>query len=208
MPQPLETLNPMQQQTRQTLNQRLQPFLSNTLQQKSPSFEPIRQQALGTFQSQIVPQLAEMFGGGSYGSLSGPLQARLSSAGGQLASNLGAQEAQFGQQQYGYDTQRLNALLGHALRPTQEFQQESPGFIQSLIGTLPGIAEAYFSPGSAGLNALSNVFGGGSQKQQGDEGTQEVIMLLKQLLQGQGASPGASQYYGSSPLYSNLNSYL
>ena len=100
------------------IQKQLQPLLMQALQglggdqsQLTRGFQPIKQNALRTFNQDIVPSLAERFtstGGGHDLSSSGAFASQLGSASSDLASMLGAQEAQYGQN----EKQSLMQLLG------------------------------------------------------------------------------------------------
>jgi len=82
----------------------------NRIDNPSQGFEPIRQNALNTFNQQIVPGLAHKFSTSGDNALSSPVfHSQLSGAGANLSSDLSALEAQFGQrnQQLGLDELRL-----------------------------------------------------------------------------------------------------
>ena len=71
-------------------------------------FQPIQQNALNTFQNQILPDIAERFGGANALNSSGYAGA-LSQAGTGLAERLAAMQSEYGQrqQQFGLDQSKL-----------------------------------------------------------------------------------------------------
>jgi len=127
-------------QQQQVQNQLLQGSMAG-LGSLQPSFEPIRQQALGTFQEQIVPTLAERFTslGGSGSRLSSPAFAsQIGQAGAGLSRDLAAQEQGFNQQQQEF----LRSLLGMGLQRQYEpiYEPQQPGFLQQFL--LGGLQQA------------------------------------------------------------------
>jgi hypothetical protein len=70
----------------------------NRINNPSQGFEPIRQNALNTFNQRIVPSLTHQFSAsGSNAPSSGTLLSQLSGAGADLSSDLASLESQFGQ---------------------------------------------------------------------------------------------------------------
>lgn len=153
--QQIQNFNPQQQQAlAQLLSQGLGGLggLQNQYQQQMgqqqqlPEFGQIASNATRRFQQEIVPGIAERFNALGAGR-SGALQGALYGAGANLASNLGAQESQFGlqraqlgQQQQGLNLQNLGQqsnlfqnLAGLGLQPQfqNQFRPSQPGFLQN-----------------------------------------------------------------------------
>jgi hypothetical protein len=114
-------------QTMQGLHQ----LLSMGLQgwgQNQPDFGPIKQNALNTFNSDIVPTIAERFAGTSR--RSSGLEGSLGAAGAGLASNLGAMEQGFNQN----NRSQLLQLLQLGTQPQYDnaYKTRQPGFAENL----------------------------------------------------------------------------
>lgn len=103
--------------------------LSNPYQ----GFEPIKQNALQSFQQDIVPMLTERFAGSGSNALSSPqLQTNLSSAGSNLAQRLAGMQSEYGMQN------KRNALaqLQLGLQPRFSYQRTGgPGALQSFAAS-------------------------------------------------------------------------
>lgn len=92
-------------------------FGLNNPQSQYEGFEPIAQQATNQFNQQTVPNLAERFTSMGNSSLSSPLFAsQLGQAGAGLQSDLAAQRAQYGQQNFG----NIMSMLQLGLNPYAE----------------------------------------------------------------------------------------
>ena len=92
----------------------------------SKGFEPIRQNAIDTFNKRTVPELAHMFSAsGSNAPSSGTLLSQLSGAGSDLSSNLAAQESLYGQENIGLGLKELG--LGLSPQYDQGIQQGAGG---------------------------------------------------------------------------------
>ena len=117
------------------MNQLLQ-SLMGMLQGSPQSYEQFEKPLMRQFNEQIIPQLAEGFGGLGATSSSGAQNA-FAGAGTDLMERLGAQRGQL--QQGSMD--RILQMLGMALNPTQEtvMRGRSPGFLDQLGG---GIGQA------------------------------------------------------------------
>lgn len=173
------------------IEQMLQQGLAG-LQGGAPSFAPIRERAMKTYQEDIVPSLAERFGGmGAQGS-SGFREA-ISKGGTDLASTLAAMESQFGQQQFG----NLMQMLGVGLTPTEEtgYFAGRPGF---LGGVAPGLGQGLgglLAPIGAGIGTAIGGPVGGAAGGAAGAGTNKLIQLLMSLFgsgQGQQQNRGVS----------------
>jgi len=127
-------------QQEQGLNQILQNALQR-MQNPSAGFEPIRQQALNTYNQQIAPQLREGFNLTGFSPSSPSFERQLASSGANLSNMLASQQAQYAQNAYGQGLQ--GAQLG--LTPTfenmiQPGQQSQPGLFESLLSGLGPLA--------------------------------------------------------------------
>ena len=118
----------------------------------SQGFQPIADQAMSRFRSEIVPSLAERFTGlGTGARRSSAYTGALGQAGAGLASDLASQQAQYGSQRMS----GLAQLLGLGMQPQFEnvHRTESPGALQMMggpllkagLGGLGGAAEMYSS---------------------------------------------------------------
>lgn len=125
------------------------------LQNPTQGFEPIAQNAMQQFQSNIIPSIAERFTALG-GQRSSGFQNALQQGAVGLSSNLAAQKAQFGLQNQG----QLMNLLGMGLKPNFEYayQQPEPGF---LGGALGGLSQGLGSLGTAGLGQYLGIGGSG-----------------------------------------------
>lgn len=127
------------QDTMQGLQQLLNMGLQGW-QQNPASFDPIRQNALNTFHQNIVPTIAERFAGTSR--RNSGLEGSLGAAGAGLASNLGAQEQMFNQQ----NRNQLLQLLQLGTQPQFEsvYKTKQPGFLENAaVGALPSFIQNY-----------------------------------------------------------------
>jgi hypothetical protein len=137
--------NPEQQQMFQQMLQSGQ----NMWQNPYEGFEPIRQNALNTFNQQVVPGLAERFGAMTGGAMSSPAFAsQLGAAGQQLSQGLAGMESQYGQQNR---QQALQAMqMGGSRQFENMFMPRQPGLVESSI---PGALQAAGKIGGAALGA-------------------------------------------------------
>jgi len=118
--QMLERFDPAQ---REAMIQALEQGVKN-VENPYSGFDAIKQDALRTFFSDVVPRLQTMFSGSGNNSVSSPiLQTNISSAGAELASRLAAQQAQYGQtnKEFGLRQQELG------LQPRYSGGQYTPG---------------------------------------------------------------------------------
>lgn len=119
-------------------------FLVNILESaKSDSqnpyegFEPIRQDALRTFYSDIVPRLYENFTASGNNAISSPvLHQNLSSAGAELASRLAALQSNYGMQNKQFALSK--GQLGLTSPYTQSMVPGYTGLIPGLLGMASG----------------------------------------------------------------------
>lgn len=172
--QSIPRYSPQQQQASQSI-------LGSGLQSlKNPyqGFEPIKNQAMNTFNQQIIPGLAERFTSGTGGATSSPsLAAQLGQAGSNFGTDLASLQSQFGQQNMGNILQMLQ--LG--LQPEQQYYpvSQQPGFAQSYG---PGLLSLL------GRGGLAYATGGGSE---GIMGLLKAISALVNPTQQQ--QPGMQQ---------------
>ena len=144
----LNLFNQFKPEQIQALSQLLQQGLANTSPQNQPNalegFAPIKQEALGTFQQDIVPYLQNQLSYGGDNAISSPqLHTNLSQAGSGLAQRLASLESQ-----YGVENRRLNqgqqqlglqqAGLGLTPQYQSVFQNSQPAGWQSLLNNLIG----------------------------------------------------------------------
>lgn len=101
------------------------------------NFEPLEQQAMTQFQSEIIPSIAERFAGTGARN-SSAFQSALGQAGSGLAQNLAALKAQYGYQSSLNRQQNALNMLGMGLRPSFEnvFRPETQGLFGGLIPSL------------------------------------------------------------------------
>jgi hypothetical protein len=107
-------------------------------QQNQPNFGPVKQNALDTFNRDIVPSIAERFAGTSR--RSSGLEGALGAASAGLSSNLGAMEQGFNQQ----NRNQLLQLLQLGTQPQYEsvYKTRQPGFGENLaVNALPSLIE-------------------------------------------------------------------
>jgi hypothetical protein len=129
-------------------------------------FEPIEQQAQRQFQTQTVPAIAERFTAMGGGQRSSAFQAALGRSGADLASQLGAQKAQYGLQQQGLGLQQAQA----GLQPQYSQAYYQPSNFEELLGGQLGSAGGDFlqsllkSPAEGLMNKLGDVLGYGGNK--------------------------------------------
>jgi hypothetical protein len=182
----ISTLNPQQQQ----LQTQAGNLAFEGLKNPTTGFQPIEQQAREQFQTSTIPSLAERFTSmGSGGQRSSAFQGALGQAGAGLEGNLAALRSEYGLRQQGLSQN----LLGQALHPNFEnyYQPNSPGFLESSLGSLAGAGGQY---GSMMLGQQLGGFGRyGQQNQnqnqmQGGQATNALLSQILQLLQRQGAA--------------------
>jgi hypothetical protein len=152
--QQLPTLSPDQMQLLQSLTGGLQKPLSSALGNlesilsgKQGAFEQLERPALRQFEQQIIPKIAEVFGGEGALSSSG-FQQSLSQAGANLAENLASKRMEA---QSGALNQLMN-LLGTAQKPRFQYQQ-IPGSSGALSGILGGLGSGIGTGLTAGVPA-------------------------------------------------------
>jgi hypothetical protein len=155
----------------------------------APSFEPIRERAMKTYQEDIVPSLAERFSGIGAQRSSGFREA-LSKGGTDLASTLAGMESQFGQQRFG----NLMQMLGVGLTPTEE-----TGYFAGREGALGPLSQAAGSYLPAIGGAAGTAMGGPVGEAVGT-GAGGLLSLLLSLLgqQAQQQQPAGSISYRQS----------
>lgn len=179
----------------------------------APSFEPIRERAMKTFQEDVVPSLAERFTGAGARRSSG-FQEALAKGGTDLASTLAAMESQFGQQRFG----NLMQMLGAGLTPQEEtvYFGAQPGFLGGLapgigagagglLSALPGAIGTYMG-GAAGGAAGGPLGGAGGAAAGGALGAGaskfiQFLMSLFQKSQQGGRGGGVSMDPSQNPVY-------
>jgi hypothetical protein len=155
-------------------------FLSNKgrnmIENPMQGFEPIKQNALNTFNQQVVPSLAERFTAHTGGGISSPsFASQLGQAGAGQANQLAAMGAQFGQNQ-----QEIGRnLLGMGLTP--QFENEyHPGGPTALSSAFSGAGQGF---GALGGHYMNDFFGQQSQDRLLDQAKQWYAMM----------NPGAGQ---------------
>lgn len=108
------------------------------MQDPYKGFDPIRQQALNTYNQQLVPSLAERFTSmGAGNALSSPAFAsQLGQMSQGLSENLAAMMARYGQQNQEFGSH----LMGMGMQPQFEntYIPESQGFLSGMLGGLGG----------------------------------------------------------------------
>ena len=153
--QSFSQLNPQQQQLLTSLLSQLGGPLQQGLQNiggllsNSPdAFKAFEAPAMRQFQEEVLPQLAEGFGGLGAQSSSGAQQT-FARAGERLSENLSAQRAGLQQNALG----QLMGFLGQGLSPTQQnvIRPSTPGFLGAIT---PGIGQG----GILGLLKALKVF--------------------------------------------------
>lgn len=114
-----QTQYPRYTQPQMQFIESLLPLLSQELGEgQTLDFGPIAEQAQRRFEQRTVPGLAERFTAMTGGRASSPsFAAQLGQAGGELQSDLAAQQARYGLQAQQLKNQRLSTLLGGALQP-------------------------------------------------------------------------------------------
>lgn len=140
--------NPLQMQLMQQLIQGIGPgigqgtdFLTKLLSGDESIFKEIEAPMIRQFEQQTVPGLAERFTAqGSGGQSSSAYQQQLGAAGSRLAQDLASQRA-------GYRMSALDRLLSQAQAASSmqpySFVPRTPGFFESLIGSIPSAIAAY-----------------------------------------------------------------
>lgn len=129
------------------------------LQQSPYSFEPIKQQALSTFQQDIIPSLAERFAGLGATNSSG-FTGELARAGTGLSRDLASLQSQYNLQQQG----SLQNLLGLGLQPQnqQYYRLPQQGFLGQAAQLAPLLLSIFGPAGTAagaGISGLSALGG-------------------------------------------------
>lgn len=167
-----QRFTPPQQNIINQLSSYLQPGAGNLALpgNNKLSFEPIRQNALNSFNQKIVPSIAERFqslgGAGTEGGAtsSGALQQQTYGAGADLSSQLAALEAQYGLQQQGQESNNYFNLLQQGLAPQFDYgvipgQQSGVRQLWNGVkGMVPGAVLGGLQGGPAG--AALGAFGG------------------------------------------------
>lgn len=124
-PEGQQAISRFSPEQRQALNEALKSGRSR-IDNPSQGFEPIRQNALNTFNQQIVPGLAHRFSTSGDNALSSPVfHSQLSGAGANLTSDLAALEAQFGQKNIELGQRELG--LGLSPQYDQGINQQAGG---------------------------------------------------------------------------------
>ncbi len=160
----------------------LQQALQGLQQQGTPSFGPIREEALRRFSEEGIPSIAERFtsmGGTRKGSSAFGQQVGSARAG--LESQLAGQEQQFGQQ----NLQNLMQMLGVGLQPqfeTTHFPQD-PGTMGQLgAPLLAGLGTGIGTGATYALQSFLNKKGNQDTK----EANPELAAIIRMLLAKQG----------------------
>lgn len=171
------------------------------LKEGPPSFEPIRERAMKTYQQDILPSLAERFTSMGAQRTGGFGEARQRS-GEDLSSTLAAMESQFGQQQFS----NLMQMLGVGLEPTEEtgyfggdqglFKGLIPGISKGIGGmmkAIPGAVGSYYGAKAGGT--LGGAAGGPPGAVAGAAGGMGLQKLFEWLMsairsRGQGGDSG------------------
>lgn len=140
------------------------------LQNPYAGFEPIAQNAINQYQTQVVPSLAERFTSmGKNLPTSGAFTSQLNQSGDQLQKALAAMQAQYGQQQQ----QNALGLLNFGNQPQFENIYQ-PAEHTPLSGVLAGISAG---AGALGMQGLENYFmspGAAKQPQSAAQTEQEL----------------------------------
>jgi hypothetical protein len=158
-------LTPQQQAAQNQFLQMGMQGLQNANQDPYAGFEPIEQNAMSQFNSQIIPSIAERFTGSQRSS---GFQSALQQGAQGLASNLAAQRAQYGLQnrQLQQNDQRLaQSLLGMGMQPSFQYSQQQyiPGGHTGFSGALSGLSSALGQ--AADMPGINELFSGGGQQQ-------------------------------------------
>ncbi len=136
------------------------------IQNPYQGFQPIAQNAIGQFQRQVVPSLAERFSSLGNNALSSPaFGSQMGQASDDLQERLAALQAQYGLQQQGLG----QSLFGMGQSPEFEnvYTAGGPSFLSGLFG---GLGQGM---GSLGMMGAQQRWGGGQQNDQ----------LIRQLIQ-------------------------
>jgi hypothetical protein len=154
----------------------------------APSFAPIKERAMRTFQQEVVPGLAERFGGLGARASSGFREA-LAKGGTDLASTLAAMEAQFGQQRFG----NLMQMLGAGLTPTEEigYFGGRPGALAPIAGGLGAGLGGLLAPIGAGIGTAIGGPAGAAAGGTAGAGVNRLLRILSSLIGQRGQQTAA-----------------
>ncbi len=151
----MSTLTPQQQSYINQLSGVIPQGISNlNLPGQTSNFKPIAQEARRNFSQNTLPTLAERFAG--LGRNSSGLQQALGGAASDFESQLAAQQAQYGLQEQGLQSNNLMNLLSASLTPQFDY-----GLIPGQDSGIRKIWNSVKSPlAQAGLNFATGGFGG------------------------------------------------
>jgi predicted HicB family RNase H-like nuclease len=144
---------------------KLSELLSQAMQQyQNPyeGFEPIKQNALNTFNQQIVPEISERFSASGRNALSsGVLHSQLSGASSDLSQRLAGMQSMYGIQNRDQALSALRLGLQPQITSTGYRQQANPGIFnnpnnQNYLGD--ALSQFYKAPKGQGFDAFHKSF--------------------------------------------------